>query len=305
MSARLFRLRRHLKTEDAALYLSEGLDEGVSCAEVIRLVLNNYLEASIILNELEFGRYGKRVDSKTGAPICYSLFDSFLELDEEVSTNVFPLFDLAMFGKEVDILKKLFREYARETIDHCESFCNIDSVVLRDGDDYFELFEEYDLNPTFSGSEASFDQMFEGGFCYSSHVTEGMRIDRKKDRARYLKENTHVYKNNNVFVPAISLPDRSTIVFKIEELDRFIQEFNSKDDQAGSNLKSTVMMTREKNTLLVLVAALCKQANFDYSQRGISKAIEAATEELGARVGDDTIRKILKELPEAVESRQK
>lgn len=304
MSIKLFKLRRHLKIEDTALYLSEGIGGEVSCGEVIRLVLNKYLEASIILNNLEFGRYGKRVDSKTGASICYRLFGGFLELDEEVTSNTFPLFDLPMIGKEVDILKGLFREYSSETIDHSESFCMTESVILRDDDDYFELFEEYDRNHKFSGSEASFEQMFEGGFQYSSHVTEGMRIDNQQDRALFLNENTHVYKNNNVFVPAISLPDHSTLVFKIEELDRFIREFHDKGDQTDTGSKA-IMMTREKNTLLVLIAALCKQANFDYSQRGISKAIEAATEELGARIGDDTIRKILKEIPEALESRQK
>ena len=50
---------------------------------------------------------------------------------------------------------------------------------------------------------------------------------------------------------------------------------------------------------------MCQQASFDYTQRGISKAIEAATEEMGVRVSDDTIRKVLAQIPDALESRKK
>ena len=306
MSVKLFKLRKHLKLEDAARYLSEGLSEEISCAEVIRLVLNKYLIASIILNDPEYGRYGKLVPSKTGASICYGLFGGFLELQEEVTTNVLFHFDLPLIGKEVDILKELFQKYAGETIDYSESFSMVNSVILKDGDDYFELFEDYDLNCEFSGSEASFEQDINDGFEYSSHATDGMKIDLQNDRKRFLKENEHEYKNNDVFVPAISLPESSSLVFKIEELDRFIKEFDNEAKPNPKNDKSkSKMMTRERNTLLVLIATLCKQANFDYTQRGISKAIEAATEELGVRISDDTIRGILNDIPNALESRQK
>ena len=65
------------------------------------------------------------------------------------------------------------------------------------------------------------------------------------------------------------------------------------------------LSTKERNTLLVLIAALCKQAKFDWKATGISVSIAEATEAVGAPVTDDTIRKILKQIDEAIAARSK
>ena len=65
------------------------------------------------------------------------------------------------------------------------------------------------------------------------------------------------------------------------------------------------MMTREKNTLLTLVAALLHELDIDPNKRGITKKVEGITEDFGAPIGSQTIKKVLKGLADAVETRQK
>lgn len=65
------------------------------------------------------------------------------------------------------------------------------------------------------------------------------------------------------------------------------------------------LSTRERRTLLTIIAALCKKAKIDPKRRGAAQDIMALTEELGAKVSDDTIKGYLDEIPDAVESRMK
>jgi hypothetical protein len=65
------------------------------------------------------------------------------------------------------------------------------------------------------------------------------------------------------------------------------------------------LASRERNTLLVLIAALCKEARIDYKKRGISMAVKLLTDQVGASISDDTIRKVFDQLDEAVELRSK
>lgn len=61
--------------------------------------------------------------------------------------------------------------------------------------------------------------------------------------------------------------------------------------------------TRQRRTLLTIIAALCRKSGIDTKSRGANAAIAAATAELGVSVSDDSIRVILEEIPDAVESR--
>jgi hypothetical protein len=63
--------------------------------------------------------------------------------------------------------------------------------------------------------------------------------------------------------------------------------------------------TRQRRTLLTIIAALCSQAGFDYDVRGAAQRIRRATELIGAPIDDGTIDGLLKEIPDALESRMK
>ncbi|WP_374264688.1 hypothetical protein [Zoogloea sp.] len=63
--------------------------------------------------------------------------------------------------------------------------------------------------------------------------------------------------------------------------------------------------TRTRDTLLIIIAALAEKGGFDLLERGAASRIAESTECIGAPVGDDTIRAVLKEIPEAVTRRNK
>ena len=63
--------------------------------------------------------------------------------------------------------------------------------------------------------------------------------------------------------------------------------------------------TRTGRTYLVIIAALCKEARIAVGTPGASKRIRELTEKMGTPIGDDTIIKILHDIPEALESRMK
>lgn len=63
--------------------------------------------------------------------------------------------------------------------------------------------------------------------------------------------------------------------------------------------------TRERRTLLTIIAALCDHAGIDSQSRGAAQNIKRMTESLGAPIDDGTIAKALAEIPGALESRMK
>lgn len=61
--------------------------------------------------------------------------------------------------------------------------------------------------------------------------------------------------------------------------------------------------TRSRRTLLVLVAALCRELKLDPAERGTAKTLQMLTEKLGAPVSDDAIKRYLDEIAGAIRSR--
>lgn len=86
---------------------------------------------------------------------------------------------------------------------------------------------------------------------------------------------------------------------RVAHLERQIDELRR---GGGSGRPVT---TRARRTYLTVIAALCRKAGIDPNSRGAAVAIESATAELGTPVGDDSIRTMLREIPDAVESRSR
>ena len=101
---------------------------------------------------------------------------------------------------------------------------------------------------------------------------------------------------------ATSLANRGNLTIHRESFDAWVTE-NFEDI---SPLPEKPLGTTERNTLLVIIAALCKESNIDWAKgKGGAEAISRLTQEMGAPISDDTIRAKLKEIDSAIESRQK
>lgn len=86
----------------------------------------------------------------------------------------------------------------------------------------------------------------------------------------------------------------------IREMDAMRGERDSLRAMVDKALTAT-----ERNTLLTIIAALCKHHELDPQARGAAQRIMKMTDDLGAHVDDETIRKHLAKIPDALETRMK
>ncbi|WP_300340238.1 hypothetical protein [Accumulibacter sp.] len=77
------------------------------------------------------------------------------------------------------------------------------------------------------------------------------------------------------------------------------------EESPASKIPEKRLTTTERNTLLVIIAALCDYSAIKYQDRGAAGQIAKMTEEIGAPVTDDTIRTALAKIPDALETRMK
>lgn len=75
----------------------------------------------------------------------------------------------------------------------------------------------------------------------------------------------------------------------------------SKVSQAGERPLSTT----ERNSLLTIIAALCDYSGIPHQKRGAASQIAKLTEEIGASVSADTVKRVLEKIPDALNSRTK
>jgi hypothetical protein len=71
------------------------------------------------------------------------------------------------------------------------------------------------------------------------------------------------------------------------------------------NKNELPLSTRARRTFLTIIAALCHGIGINLQNRGAAARISELTEEIGAAVTDETIRKIIGQIDDAVESRMK
>lgn len=124
---------------------------------------------------------------------------------------------------------------------------------------------------------------FTGWLSYGNHSHHGQRFSRR-EIARWLRENSM----------------KSVYHFDLQSICIPTDQGNISD--AHQTEKS--ISSRERNTLLTIIAALCKEAKIDYKAHAKSaKIIRGTMAEMGVDVGETTIEGHLKKIANALESR--
>jgi len=90
---------------------------------------------------------------------------------------------------------------------------------------------------------------------------------------------------------------------KIRLLNEKLHDTETERDLLRTYSASSSLSTRERRSLLVVLQAAFTIAKIDSAERGLAVAIAQITQGLGAPVSDDTIRKFLQDIPDALESR--
>jgi hypothetical protein len=321
--SKLFTLKEWLTVADAARHLSIAFGEDLTIADVLRLALDGHLKLSVNFVNYATGRCGKIVPIQDshyhefpsdwgseirGLPeeargkrlmVLHELrFDDkhVIEFDENVTT-LKGVWDLPMIGTErLDIE----HYYQQLTGGPPITLQNLNGAFVdgRDGQ-IFQLQESYDKNEYQAGSRAQLKKLKQdiANNNLGEEEAESLLSRYKEDQKKFLERQKSQQESENYY-PAGSLPEDSVIVVRTQALRDFEQSLNG-----ASTGAEKPMTTSERNSLLTIIAALCNYSKINHQKRGAAGQIAKLTANIGAPVSDDTLRRVLAKIPDALESR--
>lgn len=304
MAKKLLKLRKELLIDEACDYVARNIGEEVSTGDLVRAVILQKLKISVLLNpcvELVSAKLTKPVDR-------LDQFEASLVYCTQPVQAGYDAFDLSMKGNEVKLIAGVIGDELNGTFrSSVFAGCFFYPVFERAGLFYLP-FQVYDSGESLPGSDAHFEKCkFEIAAKYSSNAATLALEEKERLRRQFLNRNLHfeLGHKKTICLPADDPPTPIDFVFRLTELDKFCEYLNDADGSAKRDDAGRSIGARERNTLLVLIAALAREANFDLNKRGIVASIELLTQQFGAPVSDDTIRRVLNQIPEAVEARKK
>ncbi len=319
--SKLFKLKEWLTLEEAAKHLSSVLGEEVQVKDILQLALDKHLKLSAYLVNSAVVKLGEIVGcdqikvievplillkrkNTTNEPeekryvttsICID-DNHFINLDEHVS-YADGVWDLMMIGGERLEIEHMYQML----IGGVEvTSSSIDGGFIQQGNKVAQLQESFDNNEFRAGTLAQKHRMerFIKDLDIPPKKADKLRAEYEKDRKANLNSRSENFKND--YFPCSWLPDDSLLVVRSTSIVDFLNSLESDQPKNTSSSQS-----KEKNTLLVMIAALCNELEIKPNQRGVSASLEMMTENIGAPLSDDTIRKILRQLEDAVTARSK
>lgn len=316
--SKLFKLKEWLTLAEAVAHLTAVLGEPITEADLYRLCLDGHLTLSANFFNYASAKKGRFVkdsdieyitydgflgDHKITLPSNHEIYvepDKWICLEENVS-SIGGVWDLPMLGAEVADIEHY---YQQETSGVAVTLCNLDGMFVQRGDVICQLQTDYEENEFKGGSKAHRRELeIEIVQKKYSKKKEKEIIDKfLATRKEFLEERKNQPRENNYFPSGGLVEHDFALVVRTNEITRFLK---SLEEPAQEQKSEKSLGLREKNTLLVLIGALCKQANIDPKMRGVSTSIEVMTQELGAPISNDTIRNVLKQIEDAVESKSK
>lgn len=286
--SKLLKLKETLTLSETAKHLSIMLGEDVTEADILRLALDGHLKLSVNLVNHSSGRLGKIVSF---AETEWFLSPPLGKIDTSSSQLVSNLSSLN--GLPVNLTESISKLPVE---DWSKYYYFLRSIQVED-DKFINLEERagpieglWDL-PMFGAERLDIEdkyQMLTGGPRVTLHNIDGVFLVQGDAVCQ-------VYDNGDY--PLSNIPDDFVLVVKTDEL----RAFEANLSKNGSK----PLNTTERNTLLTLIAALCKFDGVDPNARDATSQIVQMTEDLGAPISDDTIRKVLHQIPNALEARRK
>lgn len=273
---KLLNLKEWLTVPDAARHLGILFGEDVSEADVLRLALDGHLTLSVNFVNHTVGRCGSRVSISEAARRVIRTLDG-----KEFSTFA---------GLAID--DEWVIEWRPEIV-------SIDGVwdLTMLGPEQLDVEHKYQRltgGPavTLQSLEAPLVRRDDGTYCQlQAHFSDNEFFDPKS-----LKK---PYSDPANYYPAGGLPEDSVLVVRTSAL----RDLVSRASKPAEGVEKPVER-RERNTLLVILAALADMARIDLSKPSAAGAtIESKTAHMGVRIAARTIENHLKRIPEALESR--
>jgi len=92
--------------------------------------------------------------------------------------------------------------------------------------------------------------------------------------------------------------------FSREELRRWLLKSRINSQYAFAPLErlpvEKALSSKERSSLLIVIAALCDYSDIDHQARGVAQTIKKMTQDINSPLDDGTILKILKQIPDAL-----
>lgn len=244
---KLFKLKEWLTIDDAARHMSCFFEETVSEADVLRLALDGHLKLSVFLVN---GAYARP---------CVPVNIKEIEFDEMPSVGGIEAFKFAKNGR-------LFQD-ERGWFQVLHFISELESAVWdlpMTGDERIDV--EYRYQQLTGGPEVtaiSLDGVYVAATNGSLHEIQTHLEDNEYFKGEIKKPLLH-FEN---FHPAGSLPKDSVLVVRTRALTDFeslIQNSEGKLDDSNQNDKP--LGSRERNTLLKMIKALCAAQGLNLKQ---------------------------------------
>lgn len=341
---KLFNLKKWLTLQEAAKYLSLLFNEDVSEADVLRLGLDGHLTLSVYFVNHTQGRIthitpiteAKKyiVPSTTDLPprmieeqckllevmdlpddIQKGIKDGSLTMvlagtvinknevlqhdyDDSI-TSLSGIWDLPMIGGERLDVEHMYQQLTDGP--EVTLTCLDGAFVKRPDGRYANLQMSFDDNEHQPGSLARLKDIKE--FITTNNIdpkkAQSLIEQHEEDRKIFLEKAKQRPDIEN-YHPSDTLPKDSVIVVRTDNLRAFEESMSDNPAESDKPLQPT-----ERNSLLTIIATLCDYVSINPTERGAAGKIAKLTERFGAPVSDDTIGRVLKKIPDAVESRKK
>jgi hypothetical protein len=283
--SKLFKLKEWVTISDAARHLSQIVNEPVSEADILQMALDGHLKLSVDFPNRAKARIGRVLPFKDvpllemppldgKGPSTYA--DGYMLHKLKDGEQLHGETPFIHFGKEVVTIDGLW-----------------DLAMM--GNERIDI--EFDLQNLIGGPEVTMTNI-DGTFLNRDDGTWAALQEKLEDR---IATDTDGKKKTvkASYYPAGGLGTDCTRVVRTSE----ILTLQSKLD--GAALDKPIA-TRERDTLLTIIAALCKDAGHDYKKHAKTAGlIQSTAAKMGVSIGETTIEGHLKRIPDALEARMK
>lgn len=280
--SKLFKLKKWLTVPDAAKHLTIVFGEEVTEADVLRFALDGDLRLSV---HLVNGAYARP---------CFLVNVEELEWDEVSGLDGYGTIKIHRGGRIFGDERGRFQVH--RTVTELDS--DVWDLPLTGGERVDVEFRYQQLTNGPEVTAVSLDGVFVAATNgdlkeIQSRFEDGPYFNKSDFKKPFLHPDN--------FHPAGALPDDGVFVVRIEALTDFIQSVN-----AESTRVEKPPGTIERNTLLTIIAALCKDAGYDHTKHAKTAGlIQSTADKMGVSIGETTIEGHLKKIPDALATRMK
>ena len=322
---RLSDLKKWLTVPDAARHLAIVFGEDVSEADVLRLSLDGHLKISVNFVNHATARRGKVIpiseasyrevgpwflsgvsipghpDARVKMMVGLNLDDKrVLELEDGLVT-LDGIFDLVMLGNERSQIEDIYQMLTDGPPVELTSLEG--AFVVSDGETMFQLQDRMQKSEAwvkhFAAPRKSEND--DGKLVLEIKSVAEASPKEANDGALWKVRDENVkVRDDELFYPAVGLPDNSALVVRTEALAEFERSLSAPTEVSDDPITPT-----ERNTLLIIIAALCDYSAIKHADRGAAKQISGLTVDIGAPTTDETVRTALKKIPDALERRKR